>query len=221
MAFIRKIHTRLVWIVVVGLAPLFLLDACIGALAARDGLRDALRSASHHETPDPCVRPTSRTVADPPDLRSRDGLLNVDLAIRNHREADGSIRYCYTLADGTQAPTLRLHPGDRLVLHLTNALTDVGAKPGAGCGPMCRVRSGGANMGPCSGGAMNALTTNLHFHGMTVPSVCHQDEVLKTLIQPGDAPFEYRLRIPDDEPPGLYWYHPHVHGFSACRSGCW
>ena len=62
---------------------------------------------------------------------------------------------------------------------------------------------------------MTALTTNLHFHGMTVPSVCHQDEVLKTLIQPGDAPFEYRLRIPDDEPPGLYWYHPHVHGFSA------
>lgn len=196
MAFIR---THVAWIVAVGLVPLFLLDA---------------RSASHHDTPDPCVRPASRTVADPPDLRSRDGLLNVDLAIHNHREADGSIRYCYTLADGTQAPTLRLHPGDQLVLRLTNALTDVGAKPAAGHGPMSGVRSG-ANRGPCNGGAMTALTTNLHFHGMTVPSVCHQDEVLKTLIQPGDAPFEYRLRIPDDEPPGLYWYHPHVHGFSA------
>jgi FtsP/CotA-like multicopper oxidase with cupredoxin domain len=33
-------------------------------------------------------------------------------------------------------------------------------------------------------------------------------------VQPGDAPFEYRFRIPDDEPPGLYWYHPHIHGFS-------
>ena len=197
MAFI--IRNRLVWIMVLGLVPLFLLDA---------------HTASHPETPDPCMRPVGRTVADPPDLRSRDGLLNVDLAIHNHREADGSIRYCYTLADGTQAPTLRLHPGDQLVLRLTNALTDVGAKPAAGCGPMCRVMNG-ANRGPCSGGAMTALTTNLHFHGMTVPSVCHQDEVLKTLIQPGDAPFEYRLRIPDDEPPGLYWYHPHVHGFSA------
>ena len=198
-----------------GLAPLLLFGACIGAdAAAWEGPRDALRSASQHDTPDPCVRPADRTVADPPDLRSRDGLLNVDLAIHNHREADGSIRYCYTLADGTQAPTLRLHPGDQLVLHLTNALTDVGAKPAAGCGPMCRAMSG-ANRGPCGGGAMTALTTNLHFHGMTVPPVCRQDEVLKTLIQPGDAPFEYRLRIPDDEPPGLYWYHPHVHGFSA------
>ena len=197
MALIR--HTHLAWIVVLGFVPLFLLDA---------------HAASHPDTPDPCVRPAGRTVADPPDLRSQDGLLNVDLAIHNHREADGSIRYCYTLADGTQAPTLRLHPGDQLVLRLTNALTDVGAKPAAGCGPMCRVMSG-ANKSPCSGGAMTALTTNLHFHGMTVPSVCHQDEVLKTLIQPGDAPFEYRLRIPDDEPPGLYWYHPHVHGFSA------
>ena len=150
----------------------------------RMGCAMRFRSASHHETPDPCVRPASRTVADPPDLRSRDGLLNVDLAIHNHREADGSIRYCYTLSDGTQAPTLRLHPGDQLVLHLTNALTDVGAKPAAGHGPMSRVSSG-ANRSPCSGGAMTALTTNLHFHGMTVPSVCHQDDVLKTLIQPG------------------------------------
>ena len=197
MALIR--HTHLAWIVVLGFVPLFVLDA---------------HAASHPDTPDPCARPAGRTVADPSDLRSQDGLLNVDLAIHNHREADGSIRYCYTLADGTQAPTLRLHPGDQLVLRLTNALTDVGAKPAAGCGPMCRVMSG-ANKSPCSGGAMTALTTNLHFHGMTVPSVCHQDEVLKTLIQPGDAPFEYRLRIPDDEPPGLYWYHPHVHGFSA------
>jgi len=37
---------------------------------------------------------------------------------------------------------------------------------------------------------------------------------MKTSLQPGDAPFEYRFRIPEDEPPGLYWYHPHIHGFS-------
>jgi len=44
---------------------------------------------------------------------------------------------------------------------------------------------------------MNAVSTNLHFHGLTIPPVCHQDEVLKTSIQPGDAAFEYRFRIPD------------------------
>ena len=30
-----------------------------------------------------------------------------------------------------------------------------------------------------------------------------------------DQPFEYRFRIPTDEAPGLYWYHPHVHGFTS------
>jgi len=50
-----------------------------------------------------------------------------------------------------------------------------------------------------------------------VPPTCHQDEVLRTSIQPGDPPFEYRLRIPANEPPGLYWYHPHIHGFSKTQ----
>jgi len=61
---------------------------------------------------------------------------------------------------------------------------------------------------------MSAVSTNLHFHGMTIPPVCHQDEVFKTSIRPGDPPFEYRFRIPEDESPGLYWYHPHIHGFT-------
>ena len=64
---------------------------------------------------------------------------------------------------------------------------------------------------------MTATSTNLHFHGLTIPPVCHQDEVLKTSIQPGDAPFQYRFRIPANEPPGLYWYHPHIHGFSKAQ----
>jgi FtsP/CotA-like multicopper oxidase with cupredoxin domain len=62
---------------------------------------------------------------------------------------------------------------------------------------------------------MSAVSTNLHFHGLTVPPLCHQDDVLKTSIQPTDAPFEYRFQIPANEPPGLYWYHPHIHGFSS------
>ena len=61
---------------------------------------------------------------------------------------------------------------------------------------------------------MSAAATNLHFHGLSLPPVCHQDETLRTLIQAGAPPFEYRLRIPPGQPPGLYWYHPHVHGFS-------
>jgi FtsP/CotA-like multicopper oxidase with cupredoxin domain len=62
---------------------------------------------------------------------------------------------------------------------------------------------------------MSTHSANLHFHGLTVPARCHGDEVLNTSVQPGDPPFEYRFRIPADEPPGLYWYHPHIHGFSS------
>ena len=64
---------------------------------------------------------------------------------------------------------------------------------------------------------MTPDSTNLHFHGLTVPAICHEDDVLKTAIQPGDPPFEYRFQIPADEPPGLYWYHPHIHGFTKAQ----
>jgi FtsP/CotA-like multicopper oxidase with cupredoxin domain len=74
-----------------------------------------------------------------------------------------------------------------------------------------------AQSDPCSGGQMAPLATNLHFHGLEIPPVCHQDETLKTTINPNDAPFEYRFQIPSDTPPGLYWYHPHPHGFSKAQ----
>jgi FtsP/CotA-like multicopper oxidase with cupredoxin domain len=64
---------------------------------------------------------------------------------------------------------------------------------------------------------MTANSTNLHFHGISAPPLCHQDDVLHTLIDPGDRPFVYRFRIPANQPPGLYWYHPHVHGLSSAQ----
>jgi FtsP/CotA-like multicopper oxidase with cupredoxin domain len=57
-------------------------------------------------------------------------------------------------------------------------------------------------------------STNVHFHGLNVPPVCHQDDVLTTLIQPNKPAFRFDMQIPKDEPPGLYWYHPHIHGFT-------
>jgi FtsP/CotA-like multicopper oxidase with cupredoxin domain len=49
---------------------------------------------------------------------------------------------------------------------------------------------------------------------MPIPPTCHQDDVIDTLIQPGSAPFDFNIQVPADTPPGLYWYHPHVHGFT-------
>jgi FtsP/CotA-like multicopper oxidase with cupredoxin domain len=150
-------------------------------------------------------------VSQPRELESRDGVLKLDLHIRSYRSPDGSVRYCYLYADA-QSPTLRLHPGDLLELRLKNELTDLDPAPAAMPG-MSMAPAGRGD--PCNSVTMTGVSTNLHFHGLTVPARCHEDEVLKTSIQPGDPPFEYRFRIPENEPPGLYWYHPHIHGFSS------
>jgi FtsP/CotA-like multicopper oxidase with cupredoxin domain len=64
---------------------------------------------------------------------------------------------------------------------------------------------------------MLATSTNIHFHGLDLPPKCHQDEVLTTNIENTDAPFEYKFQIPLNDAPGMYWYHPHLHGFSTLQ----
>jgi FtsP/CotA-like multicopper oxidase with cupredoxin domain len=156
-----------------------------------------------------CPRPDAGSVVEEPaDLRSQNGVLEAQLTASNAAQADGSVRYCYTDAAGHESPNLRVHPGDLVVLHLTNALTDTSGN----AAPMHAHAH--ASSDACTSGMMSPVSTNLHFHGLTIPPVCHQDDVMKTSVQPGDAPFEYRFRVPENEPPGLYWYHPHIHGFS-------
>jgi FtsP/CotA-like multicopper oxidase with cupredoxin domain len=165
----------------------------------------------------PCPRPAiASAVPEPEDLRSHNGILQVDLTVRNYAETSGTIRYCYVYGDRSQSPTLRLSPGDLLILHLKNDLSDIG-NPAASADHNHAQIKPQKNADPCNSASMTLTSTNLHFHGLTVPSVCHQDDVLKTSIQPSDPPFEYRFRIPENEPPGLYWYHPHIHGFSKAQ----
>jgi FtsP/CotA-like multicopper oxidase with cupredoxin domain len=171
------------------------------------------------ESPHPlCPRPApGSAVVQPEELRSRDGVLTVDLTLRNDRQPDGLVRYCYVAADGAQSPTLRVRPGDLLILRLRNELTQLEPETAEPAMPANHLGALGhsAPPDPCTSAVMSVVSTNLHFHGLSVPPVCHQDDVLKTSIQPSDPSFEYRFRIPDDEPPGLYWYHPHIHGFTT------
>ncbi|MDH2382093.1 multicopper oxidase domain-containing protein [Bradyrhizobium sp. CER78] len=182
---------------------------------AAASLQDAPRTQQ-----DVCARPAPGSAIDEPaELHSREGVLETDLSIHDQKLPDGTSRYCYLTPDGKPSPTLRLKPGDQLVIHFKNDLVDLDTatpaidRPLAGA-PICTTRK---QAEICESGAMTPISTNLHFHGLTVPPVCHQDDVLKTSIQPDDAPFEYRLRIPDDAAPGLYWYHPHLHGFSKTQ----
>jgi FtsP/CotA-like multicopper oxidase with cupredoxin domain len=157
-----------------------------------------------------CPRPQAGSVVmEPADMRSRNGVLEADLTAYNVQVPGGAVRYCYSDASGVESPNLRVAPGDLVVLHLRNELT--AAKAG---GVHAGHVHGAMAANGCTSGAMTEVSTNLHFHGLTIPPVCHQDDVMKTSVQPGDSPFEYRFRIPQDEPPGLYWYHPHIHGFS-------
>lgn len=172
----------------------------------------ALPSATVAQQPCPRPQPGS-TVEEPADVRSSNGVLEVTLTARNSRQADGTIRFCYTDAEGRESPNLRVSPGDEVIIHLKNALTD--QAPAGEAPPQMHHHGNVGSASPfCTSGIVGPLSTNLHFHGLTIPPTCHQDDVMKTSVQPGDAPFEYRFRIPQDEPPGLYWYHPHIHGFS-------
>jgi suppressor of ftsI len=69
----------------------------------------------------------------------------------------------------------------------------------------------------------NFNSTNLHTHGLDVRP--HLFEPLGTSnplaemisIHPGESK-DYPFQIPDDQPPGLYWYHPHHHGSTAVQA---
>ncbi len=173
-----------------------------------------------------CPRPpVGSVVTEPVDLRSHNGVLEAELRISDVAAANGSTLYCYTDAAGHESPNLRVNPGDLVILHLKNDLTGAGLTgPGLDSAPanatVGHTHAAGSTQSAaddCSGQIMSPVSTNLHFHGLTIPPVCHQDDVLNTSVQPGDRPFEYRFRIPKNEPPGLYWYHPHIHGFSKVQ----
>lgn len=196
----------------------------------------AARTTATPKIQELCPRePAGSTVAEPRDRRSENGSLKLTLTIHSSTEANRSrsasdssasgssgsnssaalaqARYCYIDDHGNQAPTLRLEPGDTLILNLKNEIS-LPSADSSSLADSIGVKNVRGESDPCTGGAMTLSSTNLHFHGLAVPPVCHQDETLKTLIQPGDPPFEYRVQIPKNQPPGLYWYHPHVHGFT-------
>jgi suppressor of ftsI len=55
--------------------------------------------------------------------------------------------------------------------------------------------------------------TNLHFHGLHVSPNAPQDDALDMIASPGQT-LHYSVEVPPQQPPGLYWYHPHPHGES-------
>jgi FtsP/CotA-like multicopper oxidase with cupredoxin domain len=161
------------------------------------------------------ARPASGTVVqDALSLYSTGGVLNAGLTMGYSVDAAGYSHYCYkyqSAAGTVEAPTFRVNPGDQLVLRVVDGIT---ADGGSSKSAMHQMSMTPVTTTCGDGGNATLQSTNVHFHGLNVPPICHQDDVIDTLIQPGTAGFGYSIQIPATEPPGLYWYHPHVHGFT-------
>lgn len=170
------------------------------------------------------LRPNPGSVVqDGPSLSSQNGSLTLALTLKNAADSFGYMHYCFDYTSPTslvEAPTLRLNPGDTLTIDLTDNLNVTYATtPNSRYSNthMGHATSEAAGTDPCQSQIVNFNTTNLHFHGLNVPPVCHQDDVINTLIQPSKTPFQYQIQIPANEPPGMYWYHPHPHGYTALQ----
>ncbi len=149
----------------------------------------------------PCPRFQAGDVVHNPDaLFSADGVLRVRFSYQTRMDAAGRTLYCFMTPEGFENPTLHISPGDHIVITVTNNT------PGG-------MDSMAVSAPNCGASTMNSSSMNIHFHGTNSAPVCGQDEVIKTTINSGQT-FQYNVLIPADEPPGLYWYHPHIHGIA-------
>jgi FtsP/CotA-like multicopper oxidase with cupredoxin domain len=170
-----------------------------------------------------CARPPAGSIVkNPPEIRNPDFFHPASFTVINIAPGQN----CYQANGNLEAPTIRLSPGrEDLLLRLTNQLTKQPVSVsqqtsellertstilGSGFNHLRGQPAPVTEQYLCVGGMAPDNSTSLHFHGLNIPPKCHQDEVVKTFIQPNES-FEYNIQIPKKEVPGLYWYHPHVH----------
>lgn len=142
------------------------------------------------------ARPTPPAFVQPPVLRAVNGVLettlNVTLATNTVGGAPVTLRSYNGQLTG---PTLRIKQGEKLRVLVNNQLAaDPDATP--------------AN--PNQPHQLN--TTNLHTHGLHVSPQGNSDNIFVE-IHPGSN-FQYEYNVPQSQPPGTLWYHPHKHGSS-------
>lgn len=186
-------------------SPAFVLLA-VAVLALTNGLFSPTARAAATALPAGCPRPVAGSVVtQPTDLYSKAGVLSVVLDYVTSLDSDNRTLFCFVTADGIESPTLHVRPGDTLRIVLRNTV------PALPNGTPRETMSVASNV--CGSPSMDATSVNMHFHGTNTPPVCHSDQVVHTLVNAGES-FVYSVAFPRDEPPGLYWYHPHVHGIS-------
>jgi suppressor of ftsI len=136
----------------------------------------------------------STQLPEPPVVRAVNGVAEIALVVKLN-DVTGQPEFVY---NGMQevAPTIDINPGDTFVVDLKNDLPEA---------PPPDITSDTEDM-------------NLHFHGLGVSPQRPGDDVLTVLLKPGQRT-RYVVHVPKTQEPGLYWYHPHVHGQTSYQVG--
>ena len=109
---------------------------------------------------------------------------SLDVSVRAALDPAG--RPAFFWGGNEVAPTLRVRPGDVIHFHYRNDLPQI-----------------------CGLGLVSE--SNLHFHGLTSSPQSPGDNAIGIIVGPGRE-YDYTVAVGADQPPGLYWYHPHAHG---------
>src|ERR1700680_4695471 len=177
----------------------------------------ALAQTAVKSVANPCQRFAAGSVIhQPPALFSQNGVLTVQFSYQAATDSVGRQLFCFMTPDGLENPTLHVNPGDTLNITVTNntPFSEVGDTDEVFNAPTCGDTTFESQVAKDSQGfAMTGGSMNIHYHGTNTTPACHGDNVVKTLVNPGHT-FSYSLQFPTNEPPGLYWYHPHVHGLA-------
>ena len=166
---------------------------------------------------------------EPVTLSSVDGVLEVTLTARQGEirldtaaaPVKNALVFGYRLIRGTAsdgvsqgasypAPTLKVFPGERLVVHLENGLSGLSIRD---LYDPSYTREGEAV--PMEPPPLLESPLNLHTHGLHVSPKANSDNVL--IHMPVGTANTYVYDIPTSMPQGMYWYHPHLHTLTAAH----
>ncbi|TPG29820.1 multicopper oxidase domain-containing protein [Mycolicibacterium hodleri] len=161
---------------------------------------------------------------EPMRLQSKDGVLEVRLSAHQGTVNLDTVKepvtnflvFGFDLIRGTSsdgstkgdnlypAPTLRVDPGERLIIHFDNDLQDLKIKDFYD--PAMTPKGGEVPIYPPT---LTEAPLNLHTHGLHVSPSGNSDNVLLSI--PAGMGNTYTYDVPSTMPNGLYWYHSHRH----------
>lgn len=128
-----------------------------------------------------------------------DGTIALNLSVFKYRGPNVT-QLTRTYNGALVGPTIRVRPGERLVVRLSNGL-----------GPeLC-------DMPAVHNRGRNANVTSLHTHGLHISPRAPGDEALNE-VHPGQSR-NFVYNVPADHMGGTFWYHPHAHGADAEQAG--